>query len=388
MLEVGASGGGASSYVHVLGAVSSNGRAQPGTIHSDSDGTGCSTSIFSGKAADGIVTYAAPLVSNPSAPDTTKPGLITSVAGANGVGIGTVRDAAASVYSSAALNAASAAAGAKTEPTGKSLITRGPVDDRYRTGVASLVSTAQANVFGLLTAANAASNGYTKVTCSGGTVASLPALTAASKLYVDCANLKSIPVVDAGTVVFSGQVSPTATVSMPNATQVYVFGGGDAISLGSGNEFRMHTAGNTTPAGTCTTGSQAGNKAILVIKDGGLKQTGGVLQLCRTTMVMMGGRSDGCVPVTSGTAPTQTPCGGGMGTGQISQNGGDVDWTAPDTYDVMSLANGDDDPTRSPAWSDPLGPEDLAFWSESAANSGSTKASMGGGRCCTSVACS
>jgi len=68
-----------------------------------------------------------------------------------------------------------------------------------------------------------------------------------------------------------------------------------------------------------------------------------------------------------------------MGTGQIAQNGGTVDWTAPNTFDAMNLPNGDDDPARSPAWTDPLGPEDLAFWSESAANSSSTKASMGGG---------
>ena len=62
VLGVGASGGGASSWIHVRGALSSNGRAQPGTIHSDSDGTGCSSSVFDGKASDGIVTYAAPLV--------------------------------------------------------------------------------------------------------------------------------------------------------------------------------------------------------------------------------------------------------------------------------------------------------------------------------------
>jgi len=383
VLAVGASGGGASSWIHVRGAVSSNGRAQPGTIHSDSDGTGCSNSIFAGKANDGIVTYAAPLVSNAAAADSTKPGSITSVAGANGVGIGTVRDAAASVYGSSALNESGAGAAAKADPSGRSMITRQPVDDRYMPvvggGVRAIVSNAQASVFGLLTPANAVSNGYVKVTCSGGSVASLPALTSSSKLYVDCANLKSIPVVNAGTVVFSGQLSPSTSLSLPNATKVYIFGGSDAISLGTGNEFHMHTAGNTA-AGTCTNTAVPANKAILVIKGGGIKQTGGALQLCRTTMVMMGGSPDGCVPSTNGAAPTQSPCGvGGMGSGQIAQNGGTVDWTAPNTFDAMTMANGDDDPAKSPAWTDPLGPEDLAFWSESAANSGSTKASMGGG---------
>ena len=38
----------------------------------------------------------------------------------------------------------------------------------------------------------------------------------------------------------------------------------------------------------------------------------------------------------------------------------------------MTLSNGDPDPAKAPAWSDPDGPEDLAFWSESGTSSSET----------------
>jgi hypothetical protein len=205
-------------------------------------------------------------------------------------------------------------------------------------------------------------------------------LTASSKLYVDCPTLKSIPTVQAGVVVFNGTIAPAngSPVSLPNAHHVYVVGGTDAISLGTGAQFRMHTTGMTDLLGNCSNSQNTG-KAVLVIRTGGIKQTGGTLQLCGTTAVMMGGRADGCVPSFSGAAPTQTPCGGGTGTSQLKQTGGNVDWTAPDQFDVMTLSNGTADPLRSWAWADPNGPEDLALWTESSANSSSNKASMGGG---------
>ena len=154
-LALTASGGGASSYVHVFGARnSSNGLSQPGTIHSDSDATGCSSSIFDGKAADGIVTYAAPLASG--AADVSKPGSITSVAGAKGVAIGTVRDSASNVYGSASVDAAGAAAAGMSEPTGRLKITRVVVDKRYRAAVGTIMGNAQTDVFSSTTGVTAA----------------------------------------------------------------------------------------------------------------------------------------------------------------------------------------------------------------------------------------
>jgi Flp pilus assembly protein TadG len=388
ILQVGAAGGGANSYVHVYGKVSSSGFSQPGTIHADSDGSGCSGSagnwIFYGKAADGIVTYAAP--ASGGLPDSSKPGLITSVAGTLGISIDKIRDADPNVYSSGALNEAGAASAPKSRPIGRGLVTRRPVDDRYiptGAGVRAITSSAWSSVFSPIsgvTAANAVAKGYTKVTCSGGggVVTSSPELTAATKLYVDCGNLKSIPTINAATVVFNGNVSP-GTVSMPNATEVYIFGSsGDALTLSSGNTFSMHTSGHTSGAQCMST--QVNGRAKLVIYNGDLKMSGGTLQLCNTTVLMMGGSSNACLPTDSGNAPTQSPCGvGNMGTGQIKQTGGDVDWTAPDEHDAMTLANGDPDPLVAPDWLNTAGPEDLALWSESASNNTSNKASLGGG---------
>ena len=68
-----------------------------------------------------------------------------------------------------------------------------------------------------------------------------------------------------------------------------------------------------------------------------------------------------------------------MGSGQFTQTGGDIDWTAPNQYDLMNLPTGDPNPLLAPAWSDVNGPEDLALWSESAGNNTSTSYSMAGG---------
>ncbi len=127
---------------------------------------------------------------------------------------------------------------------------------------------------------------------------------------------------------------------MPNAHHVYIGNHSDvtdAISLGTGSSFEMNTTGNLT-AGTCSNG-QSSSKAVLFVRSGDFKEPGNgtLLRLCRTTAFMMGGRSDGCVPLTAGTAPTTTPCAGinsGLGNGQFTQQGGDIDWTPPDTIDA------------------------------------------------------
>ena len=117
----------------------------PGTIHADSDGLNCSggsnTNIFVGAQNDGIVAYAAPLPSNPLAPDPLKPGLITSVAKQDGLSGGVIRDGLDYVYGSSAL---SGSGGTKNEVVGRSLITRKLVDERYFTGVKAAISAASA----------------------------------------------------------------------------------------------------------------------------------------------------------------------------------------------------------------------------------------------------
>jgi hypothetical protein len=393
ILSTGSNGGG--SYIRVYGAISSSGNSQPGTIHADSSGVGCSGSIFEGKSPNGIVAFAAPLPSNPSSPDPTRPGVISSVAGSNNVALGTVRDAAANVYGSAAVNETNAGTAAKIEPNGRGLVTRSIIDSRYlglgaspQVGIKGAVANAQSSVFSktVSNAATATTAGFDVYidNCSP-TAADLSAVTLNSKVWINCtANggfTGTAPII-AKTVVFSGSVKPpnSATgVTLPNAEKVYVFGDStkDAIALSTGAVFSMHTASNMNGS-LCST-SQSTNKAMLFVKAGQIKQTGGTLRLCYTTVVSMGNSTTACLPTTEGTPPTQSPCGASsMGDGQLSQNGGDVDWTAPNQYDQMTDANGDPLSFAKAAWLSVDGPEDLAFWSESAGNSSSATYNMNG----------
>ena len=268
-------------------------------------------------------------------------------------------------------------------------VTRGLIDKRYLATVRSAMSatTGATGVFSSITSpGQATSAGYNVVNCSGGNVTVPTGLTASSKLYVNCATPKSFstPVL-AGTVVFSGVPTPSTELLMPNATKVYVVGSSsDGMKLGSG-KFSMHTAGNLDAAGQCKdalSGSST-NKAVLFIKDGVINASNNsLLQLCYTTVFMLGGQTSGnttgCVPTTMGIAPTQTPCTAGMGTGQLKQTGGDTDWTAPNSVDVTLDSNNQPTAEAKAAWEDPDGPEDLAFWSESAGNNSSTVFTMNG----------
>lgn len=379
------------SWIHVYGSKSTNGLTQPGSIHADSAAdSGCTggsnQQIFLGRQSNGIVAYAAPLASDVTQPDASKPGSMTSVAGANGKAANFIYDGLSNVYSSAALNPAGAGAAAKTAPTGRSQIGRTPVDQRYRLGV----KTAIANASGVFAAG---STGWTKfpaaVDACKPTQADITALalTSTSKLFVDCTTNSGFSpnndvTIPAGQVFFNGVVGPGKLVSLPNADHVYIAGksGRDAVNLTASGQFQMHTAGNLDGSGNCSTG-QSSSKAVLFIKQGSFKESnsGNTVRMCRTTVFLMGGQPDGCVPATDGTAPTATPCAGTLGSGQFTQNGGNIDWTAPDTEDVMTLSDGTPDPAKQAKWSDINGPEDLALWSESAADSSNTYSMTGGG---------
>jgi hypothetical protein len=391
VLKTGSSGGG--SFVHVEGAVAPNGKTQPGTIHADSDGTGCSGNIYGGLSANGIVAYAAPLASNPLVADATKPGSITSVAAANGLTGTVVRDALSNVYGSTALTTG----GTKTEVLGRSLVTRRLVDERFFPGVQPAIAGANAVAFNL--GASGPPDSTWKrfpATMSAAdkckpTAAQVNALnlTPTDKFYIDC-DTKFVGdnagnTILAGTVYFRGWVNPAASLKLPNAHHVYIGNHGnnaDAVSLGTGAEFQIHTNGLTDAVGNCTTG-QNPSKAVLFVRTGQFKETAGLLRICRTTVMMMGGSATGCVPALAGAAPNLlTPCAGGLtalGTGQFTQNGGGIDWTAPDTMDATTdPGTGDPFPTAITAWHDVNGMEDLALWSESGTNS-STNFSMAGG---------
>jgi Flp pilus assembly protein TadG len=384
-LRTGNSGSGSGTFIHVLGAITSTGLAQAGSIHADSDGTGCTggsnSNIFIGAQDSGIVAYAAPLVSNPTAPDPTKPGLVTSYAAATGANQGVVRDQLDYVYGSTALTSG----GTRNEVSARPLITRKLIDDRYFTGVKAAI-TAAAPIF----SAPAAPAGFNKTlnNCTP-TAAQVASITSADTLYVNCTANNGFQAngitINANAVYFNGTVNPSGTLKMPNATKVYIGNQGNktnALAIGNGASFEMNNSAANMSGTLCSTAVNAGlTKGTLFIRTGSIAESnGGMLRLCRTTAFMLGGQSDGCVPATSGNAPTTTPCAGTLGTGQFTQTGGDIDWTAPNSLDqTLDTTTNTSLPAAVTAWSDPNGPEDLALWSESATNTSQTYNMNGGG---------
>jgi hypothetical protein len=395
ILTAGSSAGG--SQIKVVGVRSAtNGLSQPGTIHSDSDGSGCGSNenIFTGQAAGGIMAYAAPLASG--AADTSKPGQITAYAKTPTIGLsGTaLRDSDTNVCGTTGVYPSASCPG--TTVGGRERVYRSPIDQRYYNAVKGMRDDAN-STFAV------AATWPTQLNSCNPSQADVNALnlTAASQLYVVCNanngfNNSANLTINAGTVVFSGSVKPSATLKLPLASHVYVAGAsGDAIALGNGGTFSMHTGSSDAnlSSGLCSDQpTNSPNKSVLVVQNGDVKQTGGTLQMCYTTVLMMGGRSDACmfsVPNTvvdpnDWTWDTSAPnpsgaCGGSTGNGQFTQTGGDVDWTAPNRYDAMLLPDGSVDTTRSSEWADKNGPEDLGLWSESGGGSSNPKYQMTGG---------
>lgn len=387
------------SLVRVVGAVGAGNVTQPGSIHSDSDGTGCGNNeaIFAGKAANGIRAFAAPLITSPSSPDLSKPGQITAYAAALGVAEGVLRDSGANVCG---------ADGLPDDPcpgapvTGRDRVFREPVDERYLTAVTGM-SNAASTLTGVVTAAGWATKTLANCNPDAAAITAL-ALTDTDRLFVNCtanngftgANLtinagqvyfngrlssNNVTMPDATMVYVAGEISPTGLLSLPKAKTVY--SGKGLGPLSNGNAFEMNTFGNTTgsPASCKTTTSPS--KARLIIADGEIVQSGGgILRLCYTTVLMKSGQASACLPgAPSQAAPSASPCASSAGTGQLKQTGGDVYWTAPNTLDQTMDAAGNPLPAALTAWQDPAGPEDLAFWSESAASGAADKFQMTGG---------
>lgn len=388
IIQAGSSSGG---FVKVKGAVSSTpGLSQPGTIHSDSAGggdCGSNDALFMGAKADGIVAYAAPLEATPTLPDVAKPGQITAFAAALGVSDGVLRDGTTYVCGAASLDAPGCNPG--TAVLGRGRVYRRPVDERYLSAVKGMAADA-------VTAA-ATRTTWTQLNSCDPTAAervALAALTAADMLHVNCThNLGFNPAealtINAGKVYFAGKVNPSANLELANAQRVYIHGSSaDALSLGSSGAFRMNTSGNL--AGTECAGSPSalGRRATLVVRNGMIRQTGSsTLQLCRTTVLMMSGDATStdraCLPASPLTTPPDVtnPCGAtlGVGTGQLRTTGGTVDWTAPNTMDQTLNSDGSPLPAATAAWARTDGPEDLAFWSESANGPAASSFSMAGG---------
>jgi hypothetical protein len=381
ILTAGASAGG--SQIKVVGVLASNGLSQPGTIHSDSNGSGCGSNenIYTGQADNGVVAYAAPLATGEA--DPSKPGQVTAYAAMLGKTGTVLRDSDSRVCGAVGLYPGATCPGRTV--SGLSRIYREVVDERYLDAVTAMKTAAN-------TVYSAAPSWPTRINDCNPTQLAVNNLhlTASSQLYIECNdnngfNNSADLTIPAGTIVFSGSVKPSATLTLPNAGHVYVAGAsGDAVALGNGGTFSMHTGASDAnlAGGICSNAATGGpDKAVLVVKNGDVKQTGGTLRLCYTTVLMMGGDPDACLP----SAPSQaapnpsTPCGGTTGNGQFTQTGGNVDWTAPNRYDATLLSDGSPDPTKVGEWADPNGPEDLGLWSESGGSSNNPKYQMTGG---------
>jgi len=218
-------------------------------------------------------------------------------------------------------------------------------------------------------------------------LSAMASMTAADWLYVDCPGSNGISlgggntpvVIGAGRIVFNGFIK-SGGYKMPNANAVYVTNSAsngsqistDALSISGSDAFCMRSTtcvAASSNADRCPTAPSSGSAKLYVYR-GGLKQTGGLLRMCHTTVVLMGGQTNGCVPTTNGTPPTTTPCAGTAGSGQLKVVGGGQDWTAPNEYGgPIPAAN------KTGAWNNG---EDLALWAESASTT-NDKYTMGGG---------
>lgn len=415
------------SFIHVLGVATAAGIHSPGTIHSDDNGSGCGAGggnqILAGSHPNSIVAYAAPSCPTCTTPDSTKPGSITSVAGTLSVDPTWIVDSSANVYGTAGTPSVPDRTYA---PTGRSLVTRQPVDLRYKSTVQAIISNSLTS-FGLTRPAA----DWQIATCDrNGTVTLPPTVTSAS-LWIPCTgsngatglssgaaingwstvafagdltvNSTGLSITNAATVLVKGSVSTSGPLVLPAATKVYVAGPsgtGDAISTNGSGQFQMHTGGRTGSVSTgpafpdskqCLSTPIANtDRALLVVKNGNIN-TGGLFRACDTTVVMMGGDDLGCVTTYDPTAtelgpgPTTTPCpmtdNTGRGTGQVLMQG-DTDWTAPSACTLVTSTSCDGVSASPAPWTNTDGPEDLALWSASyATDSGSRppKARIGGG---------
>jgi Flp pilus assembly protein TadG len=346
----------------------------PGTIHSDSDasgsdcGSGSNQQLFQGHQPNGI---------EAGAGSATAPGVITSRATYLKRPDNVVWDDLLNVHGLTM-------AGGLVAPTGQNLVTRRPVDDRY----ASSVRTALAGVADVWTwnPNNALPQGWQKTNCNP----SASDLSFTGALYIDCTQQNGItlgsanaPVtINASTVFFNGWIKGGG-LNMPNARSVYVNNTDntgkpikpDAIALTGGDSICVDASacdsGNLVN-GECPTLPGSGS-AKFFIRQGGLAENGGLLRMCHTTVYLLGGQTNGCVPTTNGTAPTATPCtaqSDTLGNGQLKITGGSQDWSAPNSWPgIIPLAD------QPAAWTNG---EDLALWAESATNS-NTKYTMNGG---------
>lgn len=306
-------------------------KTNPGLIHADSDGplnggAGCNKSVLLGSKANGIVAHEAPL--------TGEQGQISTVASSQ------QSDGIPNVYAGPAPG---------TNPTTSGLVTREVLDTVYLDHVRSAVSAAVP-----LIKATTPPAGFIAKPCPNNDT------WTETKVFINCPGgvNKDVSLPNATDVIFTGQVAGDK-VSMPKATRVYVYGAANPAGMTVGTTFEMNngTAGTACP----TTWDASAQRARLFLRTGDLKANGGTFRACNTTVVIMGGHDNACLPTTTPTYfQTGNVCPGpSSGSGGLSLGGNtEVDWTAPNVVDD-DLPN--DHPSNVAARPDL---EDLALWTE------------------------
>jgi hypothetical protein len=237
-----------------------------------------------------------------------------------------------------------------SSPVARTLMTRRAVDDDYFSGVKDAINKA-----------NAAWAAPTPdvVVSSGCTGSGLPAsvnANAAGTWYFDCPSVSysgDVSLPNATKVIFKGQLEVRSgrVFNMPRASEVYVNEPASTTAPGLlvKGHFRMHTNGSANCEGMAT----PGERARLVVGNGEIRAEGGdpMFQACHTSVILMGGEDDGCVPddADKGSEPQDTTACNGY----IDLAGGaQTDWTAPNLEGADRTQTDQDDL------------EDLAFWTE------------------------
>lgn len=318
--------GGAGSGVRVLGT-----GIQPGIIHADSTGAGCSGSnrVITGHHTNGVVAE--------DAPSGGAPGIVSVYA-----------SIPTPAYDDSTYVVAEGGAPENNGPKGRS-----PVDERYlgvgtAYGMIDLRTDAQAR-FAWTTATVPAD--YAVVTgggCNFGGGSYDPAPK--TKVFINCNLDKDVTFASGVTdVVVNGSIDLNGkTVVMPNVRNLFVKGTTSptrGIDLNSSGLLSVNQAGFAT----CLARETADRSKItrLVVGAGPLNVgSSSTFRACGTTVFLLGNAAT--FPASDGTVPAGNSYNGNINVG----SSGFLDWTAPNTTTVSSVA------------ADWENFEDLAFWTE------------------------
>lgn len=345
----------------------------PGVIHSDSLGNGanCNRTIFD---VDGTVNQPRIFAGRAEMadPDTglVAPGLISARSLSGEPGAVPAKTSLDTDWVCAQVDASDClGTGGGSGPTARGLIGRSRVDVRYRQPILDLRQEAATRFAWNASAASAA--GFETHACN-------TAITefTAPRVFIECAGNQAFDgtgktfAASVQEVVINGDVALSGALRLHSPDKVYIRGSsggaGNTLSLSNGQALRV----NDGDAPSCTDRHSAAPSARtkLVVGNGRISASGGLLRLCQTTLFMMdsSGGTPCPVPAFDGDQPRDNTCKGNVSVaGQTV-----VDWTAP---------NVKNDPDDLPTAADFAQLEDLALWSETSGSGGSAWSVVGGG---------